>query len=45
MPSRSSDQQPADPLYADEPNFYKVKTWTDDELHVERLLYAGRQLR
>jgi hypothetical protein len=25
-------------------NFYKVETWTDDELHVQRMLYAGSSL-
>ena len=32
------------PPYADELNFYKVEKWTEDELRVTDLLYAGRDL-
>jgi hypothetical protein len=31
MPSRRSDEETTDPLYADDRNFYKVKLWTKDE--------------
>jgi hypothetical protein len=39
-----SDEETTDPLYADDRNFYKVEMWTDDELHIGRLLYAGSNL-
>jgi len=39
-----SDEETTSPLYADDRNFYKVEAWTDDELHVGRLLYAGSSL-
>jgi len=39
-----SDEETADPLYADDRNFYKVELWTKDRLHVLRLLYAGNNL-
>jgi hypothetical protein len=31
-PGRWSDEETADPLYADERNFYKVEAWTRDSL-------------
>jgi len=31
-----SDETTADPLQADERNFYKMAKWTRDGLHVER---------
>jgi hypothetical protein len=34
----------ADPLYADERNFYKVEQWTRDGQHIDRLLFAGNNL-
>jgi hypothetical protein len=32
------------PLYADDPNFYKVEKWTKDGMKVDRLLQAGNNL-
>jgi hypothetical protein len=34
-----------DPLYADRRNFYKVEKWTKDGTKVDRLLYAGNNLK
>ena len=31
----------AEPLKADDPNFYKVEKWTKDGPKVDRILYAG----
>ena len=39
-----SDEKTADPLQADERNFYKVEKLTRDGMHVDRLLYAGDNL-
>lgn len=39
-----SDEETADPLYADRRNFYKVEKWSRDELRVELMLYAGNNL-
>jgi hypothetical protein len=39
-----SDEETADPLYADERNFYKVEKWTKDGTVVDCLLYAGNNL-
>jgi hypothetical protein len=39
-----SDEETADPLYADDRNFYKVEKWTKDGSRVERMLYAGSNL-
>ena len=36
-----SDEEPDDPLLADDRNFYKVEKWTKDGMKVDRLLYAG----
>ena len=33
-----------DPLVADWRNFFKVKLWSRDGRHVERLLFAGNSL-
>ncbi len=41
---RWSNEETADPLYADDRNFYKVEEWTADDLHVARMLYAGNSL-
>jgi hypothetical protein len=41
---RWSDEETSDPLYADDRNFYKVEIWTDDDLHVTAMLYAGTSL-
>ena len=39
-----SDEETADPLYADDRNFYKVEKWTKDGTKVDSLLYAGNNL-
>ena len=37
-------QETDDPVYADARNFYKVERWSDDDQHIEALLYAGNRL-
>ncbi len=37
-------KKPRNPLYAADRNFYKVELWTDNEQHIEQLLYAGNNL-
>ena len=44
MSDRWSNEDTIDPLYADNRNFYKVEMWTDDELPIVDLLYAGNNL-
>jgi hypothetical protein len=39
-----SAEETADPLNADDRNFYKVERWTRDGSKVDRLLYAGNNL-
>ena len=39
-----SHEETADPLHADDRNFYKVEKWTLDGMHVDSLLYAGNNL-
>ena len=39
-----SEEETADPHYADQRNFYKVEKWTKDGTEIERLLYAGNNL-
>ena len=39
-----SDEETADPHYADRRNFYKVEKWSRDGLRVELMLYAGSSL-
>ncbi len=34
-----------DPDHADDRNFYKVEEWTKDGVHIERMLYAGSNLK
>ena len=34
-----SDEQTADPLYADDRNFYKVEAWSQDGMRIDALLY------
>jgi len=41
MSGRWSDEETADPLYADDRMFYKVEKWTAEENHITALLYAG----
>ena len=36
-----SDEETFDPLHADDRNFFKVETWTEDGSRVDSLLYAG----
>jgi hypothetical protein len=33
------------PHLADAHNFYKAEEWTKDGLHIERMLYAGNNLK
>jgi hypothetical protein len=40
-----SEEQTDSPLYADEHNFYKLEKWTKDGSKVDRLLYAGNNLK
>ena len=50
MPDRAgtvndwSDEQTADPLYADDRNFYKVEAWSQDGMRIDALLYGGNSL-
>jgi len=39
-----SDEETADPLYADDRNFYKVEKWIKDGTKVDSLPYAGNNL-
>jgi hypothetical protein len=41
---RWAEEETDNPVYADDRNFFKVEHWTDDDLHVERMLYAGNRL-
>ena len=34
----------SDPHYADKRNFYKLKTWGKDGMHITGMLYAGNNL-
>jgi len=43
MPS-PFDEETDDPIRADERNFFKVELWTPDEMHIERMLFAGNKL-
>jgi hypothetical protein len=38
------EETTTDPHYANDRNFFKVELWTPDDLHVERMLYAGNSL-
>jgi hypothetical protein len=40
-----SDEPTDNPLYAADHNFYKVEKWTKDGTTVDRLLYAGNNLK
>ena len=42
--SNWSDDETADPLKADDRNFYKVEKWTKDGTKVDCMLYAGSNL-
>jgi hypothetical protein len=42
--SRWSEEEIENPRYADTRSFFKVEKWTDDDLHVERLLYACNRI-
>lgn len=37
-------QETDDPVDTDERNFYKVERWSDDDQHIEALLYAGNRV-
>jgi hypothetical protein len=43
MPS-PFDETTGDPVIADERNFFKVELWTPDDMHIERMLFAGNSL-
>ena len=43
--SARADEETDNPLYADDRNFYKVEKWTRDDTKVDRLLYAGNNLK
>jgi hypothetical protein len=40
-----SDEETDNPLLADDRNFYKVEKWTTDGVKIDRLLYAGNNLK
>ena len=44
MPDPFGPQETDDPVYADARNFHKVERWSDDDQHIEALLYAGNRL-
>jgi hypothetical protein len=44
MPDPFGPQETDNPVYSDERNFYKVERWSDDDQHIEVLLYAGNRL-
>jgi hypothetical protein len=40
-----SDETTDDPLYADDRSYYKVEKWTKVGTKVDRMLYAGNNLK
>jgi hypothetical protein len=40
-----SDEETDNPHYADDRNFYKLEKWTPDGTKVDRMLYAGNNLK
>jgi hypothetical protein len=44
MRDRWTDEETEDARWADTRGFFKVEIWSDDDVHVERLLYAGNSL-
>jgi hypothetical protein len=44
MTDQWSDEQPDDPQYADQRDFYKVETWSRDGMRTEQMLYADSNL-
>jgi hypothetical protein len=40
----SSDEDTANPSYADQRKFYKVEQWSKDDQHVIRMLWAGNSI-
>jgi hypothetical protein len=44
MKDDRSSEETNDPLYADRRNFYKVERWSEDDMRVVELLYAGNNL-
>jgi hypothetical protein len=49
MPDEMGDDLPNEetdsPDFADQQNFYKIEKWTKDGTKVDRLLYAGNNLK
>ena len=41
---RSFEEETSNPVYADTHNFFKVEQWTNDDLRVGRMLFAGNRL-
>jgi hypothetical protein len=37
-------EETTDPVVADRRNFFKVELWTKDDLHIERMLFAGSSI-
>jgi len=44
MRDRWTDEETEDARHADARSFFKVEIWSDDDVHVERLLYAVNSL-
>ena len=45
MSEHWSDEETKNAFLADARNFYKVEKWTRDALRVDRMLYAGNNLK
>jgi hypothetical protein len=39
-----SEEETDNPVYADTRGFFKVEQWTDDDLHIVRLIHAGNRI-
>lgn len=44
MTDNPFSEETTDPVTADLRNFYKVEQWTDDDMHIERLIWAGNSI-
>ena len=44
MTDQWSDEQPDDPQYADQRDFYKVEKWSRDGMRIEQMLYTDSSL-
>ena len=44
MTDQWSDEQPDDPQYADQRDFYKVEKWSRDGMRIKQMLYADSSL-